>query len=45
MRVAALIVGVFGGVAGFIGGILVLGLSGVGGAFGLEGAGGMAFRV
>lgn len=44
MRVAALIVGAFGGIAGFTGGIIVLVLSGVGGIFALEGAGGMAVQ-
>lgn len=39
MTVAALIIGIFGSMAGFIGGILALFLGGVGAAFGAEDAG------
>ncbi len=39
MKIAALIVGIFGSVAGFIGAILALFVGGIGSAFGAEDAG------
>lgn len=42
MRIAALIIGIFGSVAGFIGAIFALFVGGIGSAFGAEGAGEIA---
>lgn len=42
MRIAALIIGIFGSVAGFIGAIFALFVGGIGGALGAEGAGQVA---
>ena len=39
MRIAALIIGIFGSVAGFFGAIFALFVGGIGSAFGAEGAG------
>jgi hypothetical protein len=41
MKTAALVLGIIGGIGGFIGAILVLVVGGIGGAFGAEGAGTM----
>ena len=38
MRIAALIIGIFGSVAGFIGAVFAVFVGGLGGAFGAEGA-------
>ena len=42
MRIAALIIGIFGSVAGFIGAVFAVFIGGLGGAFGAEGAGEVA---